>query len=303
MKAISNLRRDFKENRTLYFLAFPVIIYFIVFAYLPLGGIVIAFQKYNIAKGIMGSRWIGFDNFTSFFNSYYFGRLLSNTFLLSFYNLLFGFPIPIIFALLLNEVRSKSYKRVIQTVSYMPYFISLVVVCGLVVDFTNSNGIITNFLSLFGREKTSLLGDSKNFRTIYVMSDVWRNMGYSSIVYLAALAGVDRTLYEAAEIDGAKKLRQVWHITLPGIAPTIIVMLILRVGNMFALGFEKVMLLYNPAVYETADIISTFSYRKAFEEFNYGSSTTIELFNSVINCVLLIVTNQLSRRFSSTSLF
>lgn len=303
MKAFANLRRDFRENRTLYFLSFPVVLYFLIFCYLPMDGIVIAFQKYNIAKGIFGSRWVGFSNFTNFFESYYFGRLLSNTFFLSFLNLLFSFPVPIAFALLLNEVRNRPFKRTIQTLSYMPYFISLVVVCGLVVDFTNANGIITNFLSLFGREKTAMLGDPKNFRPIYIMTDIWRNTGYTSIVYLAALTGVDRSLYEAAEIDGAKKLRQVWHITLPGIAPTIIVMLILRVGNMFALGFEQVMLLYNPAIYESADIISTFSYRKAFEDYNYGSSTAIELFNSVINCALLLATNQISRRFSSTSLF
>ena len=270
MKAFANLRRDFRENRTLYFLSFPVVLYFLIFCYLPMGGIVIAFQKYNIAKGIFGSRWVGFSNFTNFFESYYFGRLLSNTFFLSFLNLLFSFPVPIAFALLLNEVRNRPFKRTIQTLSYMPYFISLVVVCGLVVDFTNANGIITNFLSLFGREKTAMLGDPKNFRPIYIMTDIWRNTGYTSIVYLAALTGVDRSLYEAAEIDGAKKLRQVWHITLPGIAPTIIVMLILRVGNMFALGFEQVMLLYNPAIYESADIISTFSYRKAFEDYNYA---------------------------------
>ena len=166
MKAFANLRRDFRENRTLYFLSFPVVLYFLIFCYLPMGGIVIAFQKYNIAKGIFGSRWVGFSNFTNFFESYYFGRLLSNTFFLSFLNLLFSFPVPIAFALLLNEVRNRPFKRTIQTLSYMPYFISLVVVCGLVVDFTNANGIITNFLSLFGREKTAMLGDPKNFRPI-----------------------------------------------------------------------------------------------------------------------------------------
>lgn len=303
MKAISALRRDMRRNKAVYLLALPVIAYFLVFCYLPMGGIVVAFQKYNIAKGIGGSRFIGLDNFRSFFGSYYFGRLLSNTFLLSFYNLLFGFPVPILLALMLNEVRSRAFKRTVQTVSYMPYFISLVVVCGLIVDFTNAGGVITNLLGFFGMEQKSLLGDLRYFRPIYVISEIWRNMGYSSIVYLAALAAIDQELYEAAVMDGASRLRQTWHITLPGIAPTIIIMLILRVGTLFAIGFEKVLLLYNPATYKTADIISTFVYRKAFEDFNYGLSTAVELFNSVINCTLLVATNWLSRRFSSTSLF
>ncbi|MEG1687048.1 MAG: ABC transporter permease subunit [Angelakisella sp.] len=303
MKLFHNIAEDYRRNKMIYFLCIPIVLYFIVFCYLPMGGIAVAFQKYSLAKGIFGSQFIGLKNFIEFFNSYYFWRLLRNTFLLSFYTLLFGFPAPIIFALLLNEVKNKFFKRTIQTMSYMPYFISIVVVCGLIIDFTNAGGIIPQILSFFGFQNTSLMADPKYFRIIYVISDIWRNLGYSSIVYLAALSGVDQTLYEAAEIDGASKLKQVINITLPCIAPTIIIMLILRIGTMFALGFEKVMLLYNPATYETADIISTFVYRKGFEDFNFGFSTAVDLFNSFINCGLLLVTNWISRKYTDTSLF
>lgn len=303
MKFASNLRTDFKKNKAIYLLSVPIVAYFIIFSFLPMGGIVVAFQKYSMAKGITGSTFIGLKNFTDFFSSYYFWRLLRNTFLLSFFNLLVGFPMPILFALLLNEVRSMFFKRTVQTISYMPYFISLVVICGLIIDFTNAGGPITRLLGLFGLENVSLLGDPKYFRTVYVASDIWQHLGYSSIVYLAALAGVDQTLYEAARIDGAGRLRQTWNVTLPGIAPTIVIMLIMRIGSMFALGFEKVMLLYNPATYETADIISTFVYRKGFEDYNFGFSTAVGLFNSIINCILLLTANRISKKYTESSLF
>lgn len=303
MKLISNIRNDYQKNRSIYWLCIPIVLYYLLFCYLPMGGIAVAFQKYSLGKGIFNSKFIGLQNFTNFFNSYYFWRLLRNTFLLSFNNLVIGFPIPIIFALLLNEVKNKNFKRTVQTVSYLPYFISVVVICGLIIDFTNANGPISQVLALFGMGNISLLGDPKYFRTVFVSSEIWQHMGYSSIVYLAALAGVDQALYEAAVIDGAGRWKQTLYITLPGISSTIIVMLILRVGTLFALGFEKVMLLYNPATYDTADIISTFVYRKGFEDYNFGFSTAVDLFNSVINCSLLLITNKLSRKFSDTSLF
>ena len=303
MKLYFNLREDYRRNKTIYFLCIPIVLYYLIFCYLPMGGIAVAFQKYSMAKGIFGSRFIGLQNFTDFFNSYYFIRLLRNTFSLSFTNLIIGFPMPIIFALLLNEVKNRVFKRTVQTISYLPYFISIVVISGLIIDFTSANGPITRLLGLFGLENISLLGNPNYFRSTYVASEIWQNMGYSSIVYLAALSGIDQTLYEAAVIDGAGRLKQVWHITLPSIAPTVIIMLIMRIGTLFALGFEKVMLLYNPATYETADIISTFVYRKGFEDYNFGFSTAVDLFNSAINCSLLFITNKFSRKYSETSLF
>lgn len=303
MKFAKNLRTDFKRNRAIYFLCIPIVAYFIIFNYVPMGGIIVAFQKYSMAKGISGSTFIGFKNFTDFFGSYYFTRLIRNTFFLSFFNLLIGFPAPIIFALLLNEVKNTVMKRTVQTISYMPYFISLVVICGLIIDFTNAGGPVSRLVGMFTGENVSLLGNPKYFRPVYIFSDIWQHLGYSSIVYLAALSGVDQSLYEAARIDGAGRLRQTWNVTLPGIAPTITIMLIMRIGSMFALGFEKVMLLYNPATYETADIISTFVYRKGFEDYNFGFSTAVGLFNSVINCALLLLANHISKKYSESSLF
>ncbi|MDR1117223.1 MAG: ABC transporter permease subunit [Oscillospiraceae bacterium] len=242
-------------------------------------------------------------NFTDFFGSYYFVRLLRNTFLISALNIVFSFPAPIIFALLLNEVNAKYFKKTVQTMSYLPHFISMVVICGLIKDFTNSSGVITSIVVALGGAKRNLLSDPNLFRTIYVGSDIWQGIGFGSILYLAALSSVDQELYEAAVIDGAGRWKQTWHITLPGIAPTIIIMLIMRMGMLFSVGFEKIILLYNPMTYETADVISSFTYRKGLLEANYGYSTAVGLFNSVINFSMLLITNFLSRKFTETSLF
>lgn len=292
------------ENKYLYIMILPIIIYYIIFSYIPMIGIVVAFKDYTPAKGIFHSEWIGFRNFVDFFNSYYFWRLIKNTFLLNFYDLIFAFPIPIIFVLLLNEINNSLFKRFVQTVSYMPYFISLVVVVGLIADFTNSNGAITDLLNkLFGIEKINLLGEPKYFRSIYVLSNIWQYMGFNSIIYLAALSGIDQELYEAAMIDGAGRLRQTWHITLPGILNTIIILLILRIGNLMSVGFEKILLMYSPSTYEVGDVISTFVYRKGLQEFNYSYSTAVGLFNSTINFILLLTANKLSKKMVGNSLF
>lgn len=300
---IAKLKKDFKMNKAIYLMALPVVLYFIIFNYVPMAGIVMAFEKFNIKGGIFGSPWVGLQNFTDFFHSYYFFRIIRNTFLLSFYDLIFGFPAPIIFALLLNEINNRFFKRTIQTISYLPYFISMVVIAGLIIDFTNSDGFVTSILQLFGGKSENLLSKAEYFRTIFVSTNIWQNLGFGSIIYLAALSGIDQELYQAAVIDGAGKLKQIWHITLPGIASTIIILLILRLGNMLNVGFEKVILLYSPVTYETADVISSFTYRKGLLEFNYSYSTAVGLFNSVINFILLLFTNTLSKKYSDTSLF
>ena len=269
-----------------------------------MAGIILGFEKFTPKAGVFLSEWVGLKNFINFFSSYYFWRLLRNTFLLSFFDLLFNFPAPIILALLLNEVGNKYFKKVIQTISYMPYFISMVVMAGIVIDFVATDGVITNALSAIGLvEKKNLLSVSKYFRTIYVATSMWQGLGYGSIIYLAALSGVDQELYEAARIDGAGRWKQTLHVTLPGISSTIVIMLILRLGQLLAIGMDKILLLYNPLIYETADVISTFVYRKGIQDSDYGYSTAVGLFNSVINFLLLLIANTISRKFSETSLF
>lgn len=298
------LKMEMKNYGALYVMALPVVLFYVLFRYIPMTGIVMAFQKFNIVKGIFGSKFIGLDNFINFFTSYYCWRLIKNTFLISTLDLLFNFPAPIIFALLLNEIRLKRFKKIVQTISYLPYFLSVVVMCGLVIDFCRSDGVVSLLYSaITGKEGINLLGYAQYFRPIYILSNIWQGLGYGSIIYIAALANVDQQLYEAAVMDGAGRWKQTLHITLPSIAPTIIVLLILRMGSILDVGYEKVMLLYNPATYQSADVISTFVYRKGFIDSDYGYSTAVGLFNSVINLVLLLITNQISRKTNETSLF
>lgn len=303
MRAFRDFGREIARNRVIYLLALPVIAYYVIFSYIPMTGIVMAFQNYQPIKGVFGSAWVGFKHFSDFFGSYYFVRLFRNTFLLSLFDILWNFPMPILFALLLNEVGNRRFKKTIQTISYLPHFISLVVICGLIAEFTNSSGVITQFVSALGGPSGNLLGKKELFRSIYVGSNMWQSMGYSSIIYLAALSGIDQELYEAARIDGAGRWRQTWHITLPGISATIIILLILRLGNMLNVGFEKVLLLYSPATYETSDVISTFAFRKGILDMNFSFSTAVGMFNSVVNTLMLLLANLLSRKFSDSSLF
>ncbi len=294
---------DMKKNPGLYIMIIPVLAFFLIFAYFPMFGLVMAFQNYTPKGGFFHSEWVGFKNFMDFFGSIYFGRLLKNTLAISVLNLIFGFPAPIIFALLLNEVNNKVFKKSIQTISYLPYFISLVIVCGLVADFTASDGPITEFIVKLGGERLNYLGQPEYFRTIYILSDMWQGIGFGSIIYLAALAGIDQELYEAASLDGAGRWKQTLHVTLPGLVPTIITLLILRMGTMFAVGYEKIILLYSTNTYKTADVISSYVYRKGLQEFNYSYSSAVGMFNSVINTILLIISNKLSAKFAGTSLF
>ncbi len=294
---------DVKRNKGLYIILIPVLLYFAIFAYLPMFGLVMAFENYTPKGGFLGSQFVGFKHFADFFGSVYFGRLIRNTLLISILNLVVGFPAPIIFALLLNEVSNKFFKKTVQTVSYLPYFISLVIVCGLVADFTASDGPITELIVALGGKRMNYLGQPEYFRSIYVLSDLWQGIGFSSIIYLAALAGIDQELYEAAQIDGAGHISRLIHITLPGISSTIITLLILRMGTMFAVGYEKIILLYSNNTFETADVISSYVYRKGLLEQNYSYSAAVGLFNSVINTALLIVSNKISKKYSETSLF
>lgn len=293
------LKRDLIKNRYIYIMLIPVITYFLVFHYVPMFGVQIAFKDFSIAKGILDSPWAGLKHFKTFFNSYYFIRLIKNTVLLSVYNIAFGFPTPIILAILINEVRGRKFKRVVQTVTYLPHFISIVIVCALLRDFFSAEGIINQ---LFGTNINFFMQESW-FRPLYVGSGVWQEIGWGSIVYLAAITGIDSSLYEAAEIDGAGRLQKILYITIPCIAATITVMFIMRVGRMMTLGADKVLLMYSESTYGTADIISTFVYRKGLLEQNYSYSAAVDLVNSVVNCVLLVITNKLCKKINGNGLW
>lgn len=300
----SALRKDFRMHKYLYIMIFPVVLHYILFQYAPMYGAIIAFKDFHIAKGLLGSPWVGIKHFEDFFSSYYFWRLIKNTFLLNLYQLLFVFPAPILFALLLNELLSGWFKRIVQTVTYLPHFISLIVICGMITQFVSREGIITDILVWFGMERTALLGHPEYFRTIYIVSDIWQTVGWSSIIYLAAISGVNPELYEAARMDGAGRIKQAIYVTLPGIAPIIVILLILRIGSMLDIGFEKIILLYNPNTYVTADVINTFVYRRGLTstlEFSYA--TAVGLFQSSLNFILLVFANWFSRRVSETSLW
>ncbi len=303
MKFSYRLKKDWGRNRSLYLLMIPVLLFYILFHYKPMYGAIIAFKDYTPALGFAKSPWVGLDNFTRFFNSVYFGRLIKNTILLSLYNLILGFPAPIILALLLNEVRNKKFKSLTQTITYLPHFISLIVVTGMLTDFSMTSGLFNDIIEMFGGSRSPLLQNPKLYRSIYVLSSIWQEVGWGSIIYLSALSGVDSQLYEAAQIDGAGKWKQLIHVTLPAIAPTIIIMLILKMGSLMNLGYEKTILLANPSTYETADIISSYIYRIGLLEQDWSYSTAIGLFNSVINFGLLLFTNKMSKRYSETSLW
>ncbi|MEG6588459.1 ABC transporter permease [Paenibacillus barengoltzii] len=295
--------RDFRLNKYLYLMMIPVIAYYVIFHYGPMYGAIIAFKDFTPVKGILGSDWVGLKHFEEFFGSYYFLRVLKNTILISLYTLIFEFPAPIILALLINEVRRRYFKRVVQTITYMPYFISLVVICGIITDFTNADGLINRLFMLFGYDGQAMLQKPELFRPIYVMSEIWQRIGWESIIYIAALMSIDLEQYEAARIDGASRLKQMFYITLPGLVPVITIMFILRIGNLLNVGFEKIILLYNPITYETADVISTFVYRKGLLEFGWSYSSAVGLFNSVINLALLISANYISRKVNENSLW
>lgn len=308
---VSLKRKPFKKvmsqiytDRQLYIMLIPFLLFYALFVYKPMWGLQVAFKDYNIFKGMSGSEWVGLKNFQAVFGNPYFFRILRNTLLISFYSLAFSFPMPIILALLLNEVRNKKFKGTIQTFTYLPYFISAVVVCGMVTSFLSpSTGIVNIILDKLGFDKVYFLSKPQYFRTIFILQGIWQNTGYSSIVYIAALGGIDMELYDAAKVDGCGRWKQMLHVTLPGLLPTIVTLFIINVGNVLNVNYEKIILLYQPATYETADVINSYVYRLGIEQSNYGVSTAMGLFNSAVGFVLVYIANKMSNKINGTGLW
>ena len=292
-----------RKNKAVYLMVLPVIIYYILFHYKPMYGIIISFMDYNPRRGISGSQWVGMKHFIDLFTGPYFWRLLGNTLKLSLSTLIFGFPVPIILALLINELRNKKFSKAVQTITYMPHFVSMVVLCAMIRQFVGANGFITNFLSMFGYDGGNLLNHGEYWIPIYVISNIWQGAGWGSIVYLAALTGIDSELYDAAKVDGANRWKQTLNVTIPCILPTIIIMLIMRVGQIMGVGYEKTILLYNEGIYDVADIISTYVYRRGLLDRQFSFSTAVGLFNSVVNFILVVGANQISKKTTETSLW
>jgi putative aldouronate transport system permease protein len=301
------LKKDFMKNAGAYAMVLPVLAFYIIFCYKPMFGALIAFKNFSPRRGIFGSPWAGsygFEHFISFFKSFYFTRLLRNTVVISFAGIIFGFPVPIVFALMVNEVKNMWFKKTVQTISYMPHFISLVVVCAMIRLFVSEKGFITQIMQIFGyRGNLNLLNVTSAFVPIYIISGIWQSTGWNCIIYLAALSAIDTELYEAARIDGASRWKQTIHITLPGISGTIILLLILRIGQIMSVGYEKIILLYNDFIMERADVISTYVYRRGLINGDWSFSTAVGLFNSVINFTLVILANKLSNRVSGMGIW
>lgn len=290
--------------RYLYLLLLPALLDIIIFHYVPIYGAQIAFKDYSIGKGIMGSEWIGLKNFTSFFSSPYFWPLLRNTLLTSLYSVIWGFPVPILLAILLNETKSTALRKTVQTISYMPYFISTVIVIGLLRSFLSpSSGIVNVFIKNLGFEPINFMGEAKYFRSLYVFSGIWQGAGFSAIIYISAIAGIDPELYNAASIDGAGRLKQIWHITLPGILPTISIMLIMRIGGLLGVDWQKILLMSNDMTTNVAEVIQTFTYKRGLINADYGYATAVGLFTSVIGFMLVVGSNWVSKKLSGTHIF
>lgn len=303
------LKKDMQSNWELYLMILPLLAYYIIFHYAPMYGATIAFKDYKTNLGFLHSPWAQpfYKHFKTFLTMPYFKRLLLNTLNISINSLVWGFPMPIILALLINELQSKAFAKVTQTITYLPYFVSIVVICGLVRTFVDENGLITGIVAAFGGERVNMLSKSEYFVPIYVISDIWQTVGWNSIIYIAALAGIDQELYEAARIDGAGRLRQTWTITLPSILPTIVILLILRIGSLLNVGYEKIMLLYNSLTYEKADVISTYVYRYGLGGEGganpWSFSSAVGLFNSVVNFILVILSNKISKKLTGSGLW
>ena len=293
-----------KRNWELYLFVVPALIYLLLYCYYPMYGVQIAFKNFRVTKGITGSEWVGLEHFRKFFSNPSCRALIKNTLVISLYSLVVGFPLPINLALTLNEVAPGRYKKLLQTVSYAPHFISTVVMVSMLTMFLNAdNGIFNKIVETLGGPRVDYMSKANLFPTVYVLSGVWQSLGWSSVIYLSALSGIDTGLHEAAMIDGASRLQRIWHINLTGILPTITIMLILQVGNLMTVGFEKAFLMQNPLNLETSEIISTFVYKMGLNYRQYSYSTAIGLFNSVINMILLVSVNTIAGRLSETSLW
>ncbi|MCS7461328.1 ABC transporter permease subunit [Paenibacillus doosanensis] len=294
----------YRRDKYLLLMTVPAVLYFLIFHYMPMYGLLMAFKDFSPSRGIWNSPWVGLRWFEEFFGSIHAFRLIKNVLLLNLYNLIWGFPIPIAFALLVNEVRRQAFRRFVQSVSYMPHFISVVVIVGMTVTFLSPNsGIVNAALVKLGLEKINFLSESGWFRTIYIGTDIWASFGYNSILYLAAITAIDPQLYEAAKIDGAGRWKQMVYVTLPGLASTIVILLILQLGRMMSVGFEKIILLYNPATYDVADVISTYVYRIGLVGGEFSFAAAIDLMNAVINFMLIVAFNRLARKWTAISLW
>lgn len=308
MKGLSKERKKAIKktlsNWQLYMMIVPAFLFIIIFEYFPMYGVQIAFRDFNFKDGITGSPWVGFENFERLFNSYWFPIILKNTIVLSGLRLLMGFPLPIIFALMVNEVGNSKVKKWIQTVSYAPHFISTVVMCGMIILLlTPETGLVNIIIQLFGGESISFMQDPGMFKWIHVISGIWQGTGWSAIIYFAALSGVDKSLLEAAEIDGANRLQRIWHINLPVLAPTILIQLILSMGSILSVGYQKILLLQNTMNLNASEVISTYVYKVGLQNYQYSFSTATNLFNSVVNCIMLITVNSIVKKVTKTSLF
>ena len=303
-KQVNGFVYDLRHNKWLLAMSIPGLICIILFRYIPMGGLVMAFQDYSLFLGLSGSEWIGFENFTRFFTDPYFFRILRNTFILGLYDLLWSFPAPIILALALNEVKSEAFKKTTQTLTYLPYFISVVIIVGIMRSiFANNGGVVNNVITAIGGQPIAFFNESKWFRTLYIGSGIWQSVGYNSIIYLAAITGIDPQYYEAAKIDGASRFRCIYKITLPCIIPTIAVLLTMRFGSILSVGFEKILLMYGPATYEVADVISTYTYRMGMLQQDFGYASAVGLFNSVVAVIFLVGGNWVSKHVFEESLW
>ena len=303
-KKLKWLIQHLKREWQLYVLLAPTVIWFLVFLYKPMYGLQIAFKDYSVFKGITESPWVGLEHFYTLFENDQFLRAICNTVMISGVSLIFGFPVPIILALMFNEILNAKFKRTAQTIVYLPHFISAVIIAGIVITaFSPSTGVVNLFLNALGYDSVYFLTKPEWFRTIFVGTGIWQEAGFSSIVFLAAIAGVNPSLYESAVVDGASRWQMMWKITLPCILPTVIIMLIIRIGNILEVGFEMIIMLYQPATYETADVISTFIYRQGIQAAQYDLAAAAGLFNAIIAFILVMTANKISRRVSSTSLW
>lgn len=300
---LGQLKVSVVNHWMLYLLIVPFLIWYAIFMYKPMYGLQIGFKDYDILSGITQSPFAGFEHFKEFLTDEFFWRAFRNTIMISIYDLVFGFPAPIILALMLNEMKSVRFKKAIQTITYLPHFISIVVIAGLVTNFLAPSGLINNIIAALGGERTYFLIQPENFRGIYTGMNVWKGIGFSAVVYISALSGVDSQLYEAASIDGAGRFKQLCHVTLPCIRPTIMVMLILKIGQLLSVSYEAILLLYQPSTYQTADIVSTYVYRTGMVEGRYDFATAVGLTNSIIAFVLVYISNNISKKYSDTSIF
>lgn len=295
--------KELKRNKYLYLMFFPVLIWYIIFAYVPMGGITIAFQKYSVVKGILGSKWVGLNNFKILFADPYFTRLLKNTLLINIYGIVFGFPLPIFLAIAFNEVKNKRFKKITQTISYLPYFISVVVVCSMLIQFLSSEGVVNGILTALGKDPIYFLQKPQYFRFIYIASDIWQGVGFAAIIYLAALSGIPQEQYEAATVDGANKFQKMKYITLPCLVPTIVMMFIIRLGSVMTIGHEKIILLYNPLTYETADVFNSYVYREGLLNLRYSYAQAVSLFQNVVGFIMVFAANKITRKLDGTTLW